>query len=572
MSAPELEQPAPPRAVLLVGATGAFGERLAEGLVRSGIAVIAVARSRPPLLRLAERLGPLVTIEQRTRDSIDAACLRTLSDRFPNLFAVADASGPFQTSDHALPRAAIAAGLHYVDLADARLFVRSITALDGDARDADVAVMSGASSTPALSHAVLDTLVTDVRGIIAIDVSIAPGNRAPCGLSVVRSILSTVGQPIRAFYGGRWTDIPGWTLGRTITLPGAGVRRVTLCETPDLDLLVSRYRPASDALFRAGLELRLLQDGTAALGLLVRCGLIRTLVPLAAPLRAMADLLKPFGSDTGGMQVAALVERADGAVLRRVWSLTATAGVGPHIPTLPALAALKALADGTLSWRGAAPCAGLLHYNAIAREFAPHAITIDRQETTIPPSQMQRLLGARYDALPSVLRHAHDVRHVNVLAGHADVTGPHGLGPRLVAWLFRLPRHGINLPLRVEMRREENGSETWSRIYPDVTMRSTLRNADPDTLQLDECFGPISIRLQWQATDSGLALQAVGARLFGIPLPRFLQPRSQATETVGSNGQFHFDVDIAMPLIGPIVSYRGDLSLLETSDDGAPAM
>jgi hypothetical protein len=291
--------------------------------------------------------------------------------------------------------------------------------------------------------------------------------------------------------------------------------------------------------------------------------------PLAAPLRALADLLKPFGSDTGSMQVEALVARDDGALFRRIWSLTATAGVGPYVPTLPALAALRALADGTFSWRGAAPCAGLLPYDLIAREFAAHAITIDRQDKTVLPSQMRRLLGSRFDALPGVLQQAHDVRRVNVLVGHADVAGPRTIAPRLLAWLFRLPRHGIALPLRVEMRREDDGSETWSRIYPDVTMRSTLRNADPSTLQLDECFGPISIRLQWQATDSGLALQAVGARVFGIPLPRVLQPRSQATETVGSDGRFHFDVAIAMPLIGRIVSYRGDLAPVDTADDPA---
>jgi saccharopine dehydrogenase-like NADP-dependent oxidoreductase len=240
MPPPALDRP-PQRAVLLVGATGAFGERLAEGLVPHGIAVIAVARSRPPLLRLAERLGPLVATERRARDGIDAAYLQTLRDRYPNMFAVADASGPFQTTDDGLPRAAIAAGLHYVDLADAHMFVRDIAVLDDDARLADVAVMSGASSTPALSHAVLDTLVADARRVIAIDVSIAPGNRAPRGLSVVRSILATVGQPVRVFYGGRWTSLAGWSLGQTITLPRR--RPSSRCVVRD-----ARSRPAGLAL------------------------------------------------------------------------------------------------------------------------------------------------------------------------------------------------------------------------------------------------------------------------------------------------------------------------------------
>jgi short subunit dehydrogenase-like uncharacterized protein len=154
------------RTVLLVGATGAFGERLAEGLIRSGIAVIGVARNTARLDALARRLGPLFAVEPLDRSAMDAACLHALRARWPGLFAVADASGPFQTSDDRLPRAAIGARLHYIDLADARSFVSGIRDLDTEARASNVAVLAGASSTPALSHAVLDTLVAGSRKII----------------------------------------------------------------------------------------------------------------------------------------------------------------------------------------------------------------------------------------------------------------------------------------------------------------------------------------------------------------------------------------------------------------------
>jgi len=41
------------------------------------------------------------------------------------------------------------------------------------------------------------------------------------------------------------------------------------------------------------------------------------------------------------------------------------------------------------------------------------------------------------------------------------------------------------MPVRVEMRSEDDGSETWTRIYPGVTMRSNLRNADSATHQVE---------------------------------------------------------------------------------------
>ena len=49
--------------------------------------------------------------------------------------------GPFQHQSYAVAEAAIAAGAHYCDLADARAFVRNIGALDFAAREQGVAIV-----------------------------------------------------------------------------------------------------------------------------------------------------------------------------------------------------------------------------------------------------------------------------------------------------------------------------------------------------------------------------------------------------------------------------------------------
>jgi hypothetical protein len=263
------------------------------------------------------------------------------------------------------------------------------------------------------------------------------------------------------------------------------------------------------------------------------------------------------------MRIDALLENEAGQLVRRSWTLTADAGDGPYVPTLPALAALKMLADGTLEWRGAAPCAGFIPYHAIAAEFGHHNITTRTQEISAPAPLFRRLLGDAYDALPPAIQQAHQVHGVLVLEGKADTISSDNFLGALIARLFRLPRSGSNLPVRVEMRSEDDGSETWTRIYPGVTMRSNLRNADSSTQQLDEVFGPLSIRLQWKARERDLQLRTISARLFGRPLPDFLRPRSHARETVDVDGHFHFDVPIALPLIGTIVHYKGSLKPTE---------
>jgi hypothetical protein len=58
-----------------------------------------------------------------------------------------------------------------------------------------------------------------------------------------------------------------------------------------------------------------------------------------------------------------------------------------------------------------------------------------------------------------------------------------------------------------------------------------------------------------EASEHGLQLRTISARLFGCSLPDFLCPRSRASETVGADGQFHSMCRIALPLIGTLVHY-----------------
>jgi len=174
---------------------------------------------------------------------------------------VVDAAGPFQAGDYRLARAAIAAGLDYVDLADARGFVAGFGQLDDAARAAGVTLLTGASSTPALSNAVLERLTREWRRIDSVEIAISPGNRAPRGLAVVRSILSYAGRPVRVLLDGRWTTRPGWGLTVRRGMPGLGRRWQSLCETPDLDLVPRRFAVRRSVLFRAGLALSPLHLG-----------------------------------------------------------------------------------------------------------------------------------------------------------------------------------------------------------------------------------------------------------------------------------------------------------------------
>ena len=338
--------------VLIVGASGVFGSRLARLAARErGVRLTLGGRRLAPLEALAAELGGAAEVFDR--DRVRAAQLT----RFD---LVIDCAGPFQDSRTNLIEQCLAAGVDYADLADGREFVCSIGRFDKAAKGTGIAVISGASSIPALSHAVLDALTAGWSRIDSLRVGIFPGNRAPRGRSVVEAILSYVGKPVRVFRGGKWEDVPGWALQGRANCGAAGTRWASVCDTPEQELLVRRYAPARSAEFMAGLELPLLHLGLWLLSFPVRWGWIRSLRPSARLLLWVAQQLRPFGTDRGAMVVEAEGAGPDGAPASAKWTLDATTNLGPLVPIIPPLALIRRMRDGWKPEPGAYPCSGIL--------------------------------------------------------------------------------------------------------------------------------------------------------------------------------------------------------------------
>jgi len=360
-----------------VGGAGAFGSRLADGLaatvdcevVIGGRGTSNATRTRDDLRwRHPRAQVDIARIDAARAGAGDIRCLR------PDV--VVDAAGPYRPGTYGLARACIEAGVSYVDIADGRAFVTGFpAALDEAARSAGVVAVTGASSTPALSNAALDEVVRGWRRVDRIEVAISPGNRAPRGLSVFQSILAYAGKPVHVLRAGGWAYAPGWGLTLRRPMEGLGTRRLSLCETPDLDIMPARYPDAGEALFRAGLELGFLHLGLTAATLPVRMGMLDSLVPLASTFRLVAALFERMGTDRGGMEVVAEGLDATGAHVRGTWSLVAEAGDGPHVPTLPALALVRAILSGSPPAPGARACVGILGLAAIEAEMRRLRIT-----------------------------------------------------------------------------------------------------------------------------------------------------------------------------------------------------
>lgn len=363
-----------PMRVLLLGATGMFGQRLAELLARvTGARMIIAGRKQDALDTLAQRLGQATVVETLRLDLDTADAQQILIDAKPDVLV--DTCGPFQLRDYSLPRLAIAQGFHYIDLADAADYVAGIRTLDAEARAAGVLITSGASTVPALSAAVIDAHRSMFDELHHIDIGISPGNRAERGAATVRSVLSTVGKPHIQFIDGQTQTRAGWSsLRRHRYAKPVGARWLAYCAVPDPLLLPARYPGLRSLQMRAGLELHRMHFGTWLGGLLVRLGLLRSLTPYADWARRLSERWIAQGSDCGAMHVTMRGSGQDGAPLAIEWQLIAEHGDGPYVPTAAAVAIVRMLIEGRLDTRGALPCIGLVPLAEFAHTLAQRSI------------------------------------------------------------------------------------------------------------------------------------------------------------------------------------------------------
>ena len=344
--------------VLVLGGYGFFGHRISAALASSAsMRVLVGGRDLGRANAAARALG--LPLEHAV--GLDA-CDNNLADVLRRLHVdvLIHTAGPFQGQEYSVARAAIDAGCHYIDLADGRQFVAGMSSLSTLASAAGVTVISGASSVPALSSAVIDRYLPRFRRLEAIRIGISSGARAP-GLATVRGVFSYGGKRIRSWQDGAWVDAYGWlNLSRHQFPPPLGKRWLGSCDVPDLELFPARYRTARTVTFQAGFASDLGQVVVWSLAGLVKAGVLSDMRAFASPLNRLSRWMEPIGSDKGGMFVTLEGEGADGAPLRIDWNLIAEKNHGPHIPCGAAIALARKIGSGASVPMGAMPCIGLL--------------------------------------------------------------------------------------------------------------------------------------------------------------------------------------------------------------------
>jgi NAD(P)-dependent dehydrogenase (short-subunit alcohol dehydrogenase family) len=534
--------------VIVLGGYGGFGARLSRRLAADGWQVFIAGRSAEAAEALAASL-PNAQALVIDRNGDLSPVLKSVRP-----FLLIDAAGPFQGSDYHVVHACIAAKVHYLDLADARDFVCGIGTLDADAKSAGVVVVSGASSVPALSGAVVAELVQELDAAYTIEMSISASNRATAGASVASAILSSVGRSVRLWRVRQWQNAIGWHMIRREVYAVDGEaplrRSVALVDVPDHSILPERLPGKPDTVFRAGPEFSFQLRTLWMLSWLVRWGWVSSLSSMSRWLLPLQGLTGWLGSDRSAMKVA-VKGTFQGTPVIRTWTLIASRGDGPEIPTLAAQIIAQDVRAGRLL-PGARHASGTVGLGAFEEKFAKLAIRTERRAQRYTPLY-RRVMGQRFGQLPKPVQEMHDIVGDATAEGSAEVTRGTSLPARVIAAIIGFPLAGTH-SVRVTFD-ESDGKETWIRDFSGVRFSSELSQVGD---KLVERFGPLRFHFDLPSDVHGLEMQMRKWSMFSIRLPMFLAPRSVAKETADGE-DFLFDVRIALPLIGNIVHYHGRL-------------
>jgi saccharopine dehydrogenase-like NADP-dependent oxidoreductase len=340
--------------VLIIGGYGNFGSFITRALAQeNNIQLIIAGRTINKADKLAQEINTINKIE-----TIDIDINNDLSNKLniikPDI--VIHTSGPFQTQSYNVAKACIEQGCHYIDLADGRDFVAGIRELDDLAKAKDVLIISGASSVPCLTVAIVDHYKSEFSSLDKLDYGITTAQKTTRGLATTAAILGYTGKVFKTIIDGKESNIFGWQGLHARKYKHLGWRLLGNCDVPDLVLFPERYPELKTIRFYAGLEIPFIHLTLWILSWLVRIKLIRHLEKTTPLLLRISFLFDCLGTSNSAFHMELSGKGNDGTQKQINFELTARSGDGPYIPCMPIILITKAIVKGDIMKIGAYPC------------------------------------------------------------------------------------------------------------------------------------------------------------------------------------------------------------------------
>lgn len=340
--------------ILIIGGYGNFGRFIAKRLAQQNDLTLVIAgRTLSKAQALAGELNAEAAFIDVSFNPTD-----TLKKIKPDI--VIHTSGPFQSQGYGVAEACIACGAHYIDLADGREFVAGIHGLDKKAKQAGLMIVSGASSVPCLTSALIEHYKHEFGVLETLNYGITTAQKTTRGVATTAAILSYTGKPFKTLVSGKMQRVYGWQDLHARKYSELGWRLLGNCNVPDLELFPLLYPELKTIRFYAGLELPFIHVILWTLSWLVRIGLIKNLEKTAPLLLKLSFIFDRFGCADSGFHMELGGKDKSGNDKTINFELIARRGDGPYIPCMPAILLAQKIARGEIKDPGAKACIGII--------------------------------------------------------------------------------------------------------------------------------------------------------------------------------------------------------------------
>ena len=369
--------------ILVLGASGQFGKRLCHRLVQlSDLHLLVAGRDRQRLKILKHQLHAV-----KPNAQIDTLMWNAGAPGLPDLLRsqeinlVIHLAGPFQGQNYAVAEACLQAEVAYIDMADGRDFVTKFSALDAATREKGIPLITGASTLPAVSSAIVDAMLEHFSRLRGIDYGICAGVKSGLGLATLKAVLSYCGKPYSILKNGKRIMVFGLGRPRHHDFPAPVNRRYLVdCDIPDHDLFPTRYSTLTGLDFGSCIDVPGLAQMLSLMSLCVSKGIVRDWNGLSALIHPFMNGMKFTGSPHSGFFMRLEGDGPSGGPRKVLFEIIARDGSGLEIPITPVVLLVKKMLRGDLLPPGAYPCVGLLSLAELKQELSIYPIVWETKE------------------------------------------------------------------------------------------------------------------------------------------------------------------------------------------------
>jgi hypothetical protein len=245
---------------VVFGGYGTFGLLVARELASRGLAVTIAGRDLARAEGVARALGA-----EHQGIAADVTCPESCRSALRGQRVAVNCAGPFDRLGATLLDACLDVGCRYADIADDRAYAALVRSRADRFRQRGLVAVYGCSSLPAISGALSLMAVQQASAVpMQVRITLFIGNSNPKGLAAIRSLVKSLGKPIRAPQG----IIRGFRDREVVALPAPfGRRAVFNFESPEYDILPGLLGVGCVSV-KVGFESRLATYGCALLAML----------------------------------------------------------------------------------------------------------------------------------------------------------------------------------------------------------------------------------------------------------------------------------------------------------------